>query len=118
MGTGPEMVASVGNAPTFHALQACAHLSKPRSHLKFMVFRGIPRGNLARFSCVKPIFQFTTLSVLTARRVLRTLGLLWSSLVMNHFVIVLYFNLKSAFVNLFFQLSLIGISLQTAVFRP
>ena len=58
-----KMVASVGNAPTFHALQACAHLSKPRSHLKFMVLRGTPQGNLARKTCVKPTFQFTTLSV-------------------------------------------------------
>lgn len=85
MGAGPEMVASVGNAPTFHALQACAHLSKPRSHLKFMVFRGSPQGNRTRKSCVKPTLYFTTLSVLAARRILRTLGLLWSSLVMNLF---------------------------------
>jgi len=33
-----KLVAAIGNAPIFYALQAYAHLSKPNSQLKLMVF--------------------------------------------------------------------------------
>ena len=109
-----KLVAAIGNAPIYSALQAGANLSQLSSQFEIHSFWWLHRET----SCAmhyKPICFFYTVSFCTARRVLRTLGLLWSSLVVNLFVIVLYYGFNLSYFNFFFlQLFKIGISLQDA----
>lgn len=100
-----KLVAAIGNAPICSALQADANLSQLSSHLKFMVF-GATRETSHR-SVANPLcFHFNTLlhwQLLAERRILRTLGLLWSSLVMNRCCYVStiqsYLSLSTSFSN-------------------
>lgn len=99
-----KMVASVGNAPTFCALQAHAHLSKPRSLFKIVAF-----GATREASCLRTTNPLCLISILyytvsfAARRILRTLGLLWLSLVMNRCCYVSNLTSFSALSTSFFN---------------
>ena len=105
-----KMVAATGNAPVYSALQADANLSQLSSLLKFKVFGGCAwklhtdvlltsmrkKWFIIGFSSFCSLWKphiakpnnvtnqyFTTLAASAERRILRTLGLLWSSLVVN-----------------------------------
>ena len=78
------MVATTGNAPVFSALQADANLSQLSSLKK--KFTAAAPGNFTRLVLLTQMlyFQyFISLSAFALRRILRSLGLFWSSLVMN-----------------------------------
>lgn len=82
-----KMVAATGNAPVYSALQADANLSQLSSLLKFMACGGYTGEPHA--TCITnpyALFYFNTLyhcQLFALRRILRALGLFWSSLVVN-----------------------------------